>query len=94
MLRHLDLFSGCGGFSLAAKQLGGIQTTASSGRRTGRMHSPLRTAQFVEINTDAQTVLRSNFPEVPIHADIRDYHPEPGEFDLLSMGFIPLHRYK
>ncbi|MGK7949601.1 MAG: DNA cytosine methyltransferase [Xenococcaceae cyanobacterium] len=38
----LDLFAGCGGFSLAAHRLGGIQTT-----------------QFVEINPDAQTVLRS-----------------------------------
>ena len=70
MLRHLDLFSGIGGFSLAAKQLGGIRTT-----------------QFVEIDPDAQTVLRSHFPGVPIHSDIRDYHPEPGEFDLLTMGF-------
>ena len=70
MLRHLDLFSGIGGFSLAAKQLGGIQT-----------------AQFVEINPDAQLILRHHFPNIPIHSDIRDYHPEPGEFDLLSMGF-------
>ena len=52
MLRHLDLFSGIGGFSLAAKQLGGIQTT-----------------QFVEIDPDAQTVLKHNFPGVPIHSD-------------------------
>ncbi len=59
MLRHLDLFSGIGGFSLAAKQLGGIQTT-----------------KFVEINPDAQRVLRSNFPSIPIHSDIRDYHQE------------------
>ena len=70
MLRHLDLFSGIGGFTLAAKQLGGIQTT-----------------QFVEINTDAQRVLRSHFPDIPIHSDIRDYHPEPGEFEIITMGF-------
>ncbi|WP_072013956.1 DNA cytosine methyltransferase [Myxosarcina sp. GI1] len=70
MLRHLDLFSGIGGFTLAAKQLGGIQTT-----------------QFVEIDSDAQTVLRSHFPGVPIHSDIRDYQPEPGAFDLITMGF-------
>ena len=69
MLRHLDLFSGIGGFTLAAKQVGGIQTT-----------------QFVETNPDAQTVLRSQFPEIPIHSDIRDYCPEP-EFDLITMGF-------
>ena len=70
MLRHLDLFSGIGGFSLAAKQLGGIRTT-----------------QFVEINPDAQSVLRSHFPGTPIHSDIRDYHPEPGEFEIISCGF-------
>ena len=70
MLRMLDLFAGCGGFTLAAHRLGGIQTT-----------------QFVEINPDAQRVLRSNFPDIPIHSDIRDYHPEPGEFDLITMGF-------
>lgn len=70
MLRHLDLFSGCGGFSLAAKQLGGIQTT-----------------QFVEINPDAQRVLRSHFPNIPIHSDIRDYQPPEGKFDLITMGF-------
>jgi site-specific DNA-cytosine methylase len=70
MLRHLDLFSGIGGFTLAARAVGGIQTT-----------------QFVEINIDAQLILKHHFPGVPIHADIRDYQPEPGEFDLLSMGF-------
>ncbi len=70
MLRHLDLFSGIGGFTLAAKQLGGIQTT-----------------QFVEINSDAQLILRAHFPGVPIHSDIRDYQPKEREFDLLTMGF-------
>ena len=32
-------------------------------------------------------VVRSHFPGVPIHSDIRDYHPEPGEFDIISCGF-------
>ena len=71
MLRHLDLFSGIGGFTLAAKQLG----------------NSIQTTQFVEINPDAQTVLRSHFPDVPIHSDIRDYHATPGKFDLITMGF-------
>ena len=69
MLRHLDLFSGIGGFTKAAKQLGGIQTT-----------------QFVEIDPDGRDILRSQFPDVPIHSDIKDYCPEP-EFDLITMGF-------
>jgi DNA (cytosine-5)-methyltransferase 1 len=67
MLSHLDLFSGIGGFSLAAKQLGGIRTT-----------------QFVEINPDAQLVLRHHFPQIPIHSDIRDYHPRRGQFDIVT----------
>lgn len=70
MLRHLDLFSGCGGFTLAARAVGEIRTT-----------------QFVEINADAQLILRHHFPGVPIHSDIRDYHPEPKEFDIITMGF-------
>lgn len=69
-MRHLDLFSGIGGFSLAARTVGGIQTT-----------------QFVELDPDAQQVLRSQFPGIPIHSDIRNYTPKRGEFDLISMGF-------
>jgi DNA (cytosine-5)-methyltransferase 1 len=45
MLRHCGLFEGIGGFTRAAEQVGGIQTT-----------------QFVEINPDAQTILRDHFP--------------------------------
>jgi DNA (cytosine-5)-methyltransferase 1 len=70
MLTHLDLFSGIGGFTLAAKQVGGITTT-----------------QFVEIDPDAQTVLSHHWPQIPIHPDIRDFHCEPGKFDLFTVGF-------
>ena len=68
-MRHLDLFSGIGGFSLAAQRLG-IQTT-----------------QFVELDPDAQLILRHQFPNIRIHADIRDYVPNQGEFDLITCGF-------
>ena len=47
----------------------------------------IETTQFVEINPDAQQVLRSHFPDIPIHSDIRDYHPQRGEFDIISAGF-------
>ncbi|PSB04939.1 DNA cytosine methyltransferase [Merismopedia glauca] len=70
MLRHLDLFSGIGGFTLAATRVGGICTQ-----------------QFVEINPDAQAILRSHYPNIPIHPDIRSYTPRAGEFDLITCGF-------
>ncbi|MBE9193806.1 DNA cytosine methyltransferase [Synechocystis sp. LEGE 06083] len=70
-LKHLDLFAGCGGFTLAAEQTGGkIQTT-----------------QFVEIDPDCHTILQHHWPHIPIHADIRDYYPTPGQFDLVTAGF-------
>ena len=85
MLSHLDLFSGIGGFSLAAKRASSMLPERSSGRAPAR--GGIQTTQFVEIDTDAQTVLRSHFPGVPIHSDIRDYHPEPRKFDIILCGF-------
>ena len=52
---HLDLFSGIGGFALAARWAG------------------LETLQFVEIDSFAQKVLKKNFPDVPIHDDIKTF---------------------
>ncbi|MFN9174551.1 MAG: DNA cytosine methyltransferase, partial [Synechocystis sp.] len=64
-LRHLDLFSGCGGFTLAAKRSGG----------------KVETTQFIENDDDAIATLNYNYPDIPIHRDIRDYHCQEGEFD-------------
>jgi len=50
---HLDLFSGIGGFALAARWAG-LQTTA-----------------FCEKDPYCQRVLRKNFPDVPIHDDVK-----------------------
>ena len=50
---HLDLFSGIGGFALAAKWAG------------------LQTIQFVELDPYCQRVLKKNFPDVPIHDDVK-----------------------
>lgn len=52
-MTHLDLFSGIGGFALAARWIG-IETKA-----------------FCEIEPYARRVLNKNFPNVPIHEDIR-----------------------
>ena len=53
-MKHLDLFSGIGGFALAA-QWAGIETVA-----------------FCEIDDFACKVLNKNFPDVPVHRDIRE----------------------
>ena len=45
------------------------------------------TTQFVEINPDAQLVLRSHFSDIPIHDDIRTYHPSSRTFDLVWNSF-------
>jgi len=50
---HLDLFSGIGGFALAARWAG------------------LQTIQFVELDQYCQRVLKKNFPDVPIHDDVK-----------------------
>ena len=50
---HLDLFSGIGGFALAARWAG------------------LQTIQFVELDPYCQRVLKKNFPDVPIHDDVK-----------------------
>ena len=55
MVKHLDLFSGIGGFALAARWVG------------------IETVQFVEIEPFAQKVLNKNFPNIPIHDDIKTF---------------------
>jgi DNA (cytosine-5)-methyltransferase 1 len=70
-LRHLDLFSGIGGFALAAQWAGGIETVA-----------------FCEIDPWAQKVLAKNFPNVPIHDDVKTLDPTKyGRIDLVTGGY-------
>jgi len=69
----LDLFSGIGGFAVAAQWVWG---------------SSLDIAAFCEIEEFPRKVLRKNFPGVPIEKDIKemngyDYRP----IDLLTGGF-------
>lgn len=58
--KHIDLFSGIGGFALGAR---------AADKR-------FRTVQFVEWSKDPQKILRKNFPETPIHADICNFSPK------------------
>ena len=71
VLKLLDLFSGIGGFSYAAERIVG----------------GYETTQFVEIDSYCQSVLRKNFPDIPIHDDIRTFTAKPGQFDVFTIGF-------
>jgi DNA (cytosine-5)-methyltransferase 1 len=67
----MDLFSGIGGFSLAAQWVGGIETIA-----------------FCEIDPWARRVLAKNFPNVPIHDDVKTLNPTKyGTIDLITGGY-------
>ena len=69
-LKHLDLFSGIGGFALAA-QWAGIETVA-----------------FCEIDNFACKVLNKNFPDVPVHRDIRELDGSLyAGIDLITGGY-------
>jgi DNA (cytosine-5)-methyltransferase 1 len=69
-MKHLDLFSGIGGFALAARWMG------------------WETVQFVEIDGFCQKVLNKNFPNVPIHGDIKTFDARKwaGQIDVLTGG--------
>lgn len=70
MMRSLSLFTGIGGFELAAAALGCFQVE-----------------QFVEIDEDAQYVLRQHYPRIPIRSDIRTFSADPGQYDCIWGGF-------
>ena len=70
-LKLLDLFSGIGGFSYAAERIVG----------------GYKTTQFVELDPYCQSVLRKNFPNTPIHDDIRTFTAKPRQFDVFTIGF-------
>jgi DNA (cytosine-5)-methyltransferase 1 len=71
ILEHLDLFSGIGGFALAARWMN------------------WKTVQFVEIDSFCQKVLTKNFPNIPIHGDIKTFNGTKyrGAIDILTGGF-------
>ncbi len=78
-MKHLDLFSGIGGFALAAQWVWGKDHEIVS---------------FYEIEDFPQKVLKKNFPGVPIHDDIKTLDGSKfGTVDLVSGGF-PCQRGK
>lgn len=73
MIRMLDLFSGIGGFSLAA---------------TWAFGNELEIVSFCEIDKFCQKVLNKNFPDVPIHNDIKTLQGGRfGTIDIITGGF-------
>ena len=72
-MKTLDLFSGIGGFALAASWVWG---------------DDLDLQGFCEIDSYCQKVLKKNFPDVPIYSDITELQPEWfDDIDLLTGGF-------
>ena len=76
-MKILDLFSGIGGFSLAAQW---------------RWGDELDIVGFCEIEKYAQKVLKKNFPDVPIYEDItkldgKELVKVAGDIDLITGGF-------
>lgn len=68
-MKHLDLFSGIGGWGLAS----------------GRVFAGREIVSFVEIDNFCQAVLRKNYPNVPIHEDIKNFNAKPFRgIDLLT----------
>nr|MCU0547244.1 DNA cytosine methyltransferase [Oscillatoriaceae cyanobacterium Prado104] len=43
-----------------------------------------QTVEFIEIDSQAQKVLRSHFPQIPIHSDVRSYAPKKTDCHLIS----------
>lgn len=75
-MKTLDLFSGIGGFALAARMI-----------NDERSSNTFSTDQLVEIDPYCQKVLNKNFSGVPIHEDVRTYTASPGHFDTITAGF-------
>ena len=73
-MRHLDLFSGIGGFALAAQWVWGDEHEIIS---------------FCDNDKAAQVVLSKHWPGVPIHDDIKtlDATKWRGTIDLVTGGF-------
>lgn len=72
MMRLLDLFSGIGGFSLAATWCWGDE---------------LEIVSFCEIDPFCQKILHKHWPAVPVVSDIKELHSEGQKIDIITGGF-------
>ncbi|MEG4455918.1 DNA cytosine methyltransferase [Microcoleus sp. N9_A1] len=74
-LKCVDFFAGIGAWELASSLVNPISQVK------------FRTIELIEINPQAQKVLRSHFPEIPIHSDVRSYNPTPHKADVFFCSF-------
>jgi DNA (cytosine-5)-methyltransferase 1 len=75
MITCIDYFAGIGAWELATEILEQIYS-----------YQVFTTYQFVEILPSAQQVLRSHYPLIPIHSDIKTYTP-PQNIDAYFISF-------
>jgi DNA (cytosine-5)-methyltransferase 1 len=82
ILKCIDFFAGIGAWELASSLVNQIS------------QMKFRTIEFIEINPQAQRILRSHFPEIPIHSDVRSwrdgtssYIPTKNQADLFLISF-------
>jgi DNA (cytosine-5)-methyltransferase 1 len=75
MITCIDYFAGIGAWELAAEILEQIYG-----------YQVFTTYQFVEILPSAQQVLRSHYPLIPIHSDIKTYTP-PQNINVYFISF-------
>lgn len=72
----IDYFAGIGAWEVASQIVNEVSGS-----------SLFNTIQFVEIDPHAQQVLRSHFPNIPIHSDVKTYTPTPGTADVHFTSF-------
>lgn len=71
-MKHLDLFSGIGGFALAARNVWG---------------NDYENVGFVDYEEFCQKVLAKNFPNTKIYGDIKQFSGKGISADLITGGF-------
>lgn len=74
-LKCIDFFAGIGAWQLACELVNPISQIE---------FEPI---EFIEINPVAQRILRSHFPQVPIHSDVRSYQPIRNQADVYFISF-------
>ncbi|MBD2499861.1 DNA cytosine methyltransferase [Anabaena azotica] len=75
LLSCIDFFAGIGAWELASEII------------NQNYEIKFKTIQFIEIDINAQKVLRSHYPNIPIHPDVKTYQPTPEKADVYFISF-------